>query len=73
MTLQTIEKLNHRPLKEEEESQPELDALDSLLDQNMKQILNFKHEIKRLSDRLEALADTNRINEYTNGLVDLAR
>ncbi len=73
VTLQAIDKLHNRPLKEEEEPHPELDALDTLLDQSMKQIVNFKLEIKRLSERLEALTDTNKINEYTNGLVEMAR
>jgi hypothetical protein len=29
--------------------------------------------MKRLSERLEALTDTEKMNEYTNGLYDLAR
>ena len=33
----------------------------------------MKAEIKKLQERLEALADTNKINEYTNDLIDLAR
>lgn len=33
----------------------------------------MKSEVKRLSERLEALTDTNKISEYTNSLVDQAR
>ena len=32
ITLQAIEKINQKPVKEEEEANPELDALDNLLD-----------------------------------------
>ena len=29
--------------------------------------------MKKLSDRLEALTDTEKMNDYTNNLYDLAR
>ncbi|CDW72077.1 UNKNOWN [Stylonychia lemnae] len=76
-TVQAVQKLSKRTNKYEEEKKiprdPEVENLDGLIEQNHNQGLQLKEQLKRLSDRMEKLTNSERLNEFMNVITDNQR
>jgi len=71
--LQALEKMDKRPAIDEQQKDPELIKWEEAVEESFHKTALFKEEIKKLNERLEKYANSEKAISMLNQLNDLQR